>query len=133
MTVDWIASIAVAAVVSIVVATVVWVAFQLTVGPIIVRRRVWMGRWPRVEPVAPESQLPAEERELEHFARSLGDKTREIQCGYWYLEWSGARYRLTWKGAVLTTWKLLWPVVAVRRALYRRRASARLRRLEVAG
>ncbi len=50
-----------------------------------------------------------------------------------WVEAPGARYRLTWKGAVLTTWKLSWPVVAVRRALYRHRAAALVRRLDVAG
>ena len=35
--------------------------------------------------------------------------------------------RLTWKGAYLVTWRLLWPVPAIRRALRRNRAARVLR------
>jgi hypothetical protein len=41
----------------------------------------------------------------------------------------GESYRPTWKGAVLMTWRLLWPAKGVREARVRRRAEALLKEL----
>ncbi len=54
---------------------------------------------------------------------------RQVPTGYLRLDAPGEFYRPTWKGAVLMTWKLAWPVSAVRRRLHGRRAESLLAEL----
>src|SRR5262249_19873710 len=76
---------------------------------------------------------PAAGAELDELVRGWEhDNARQAGLGYWYLDADGARYRPTWKGALLMTWKLAWPVGALRRLLRRWQAAQRLRRLEAA-
>jgi hypothetical protein len=48
-----------------------------------------------------------------------------VAAGYYALDEAGGVVRPTWKGAALVTWRLLWPVKPLYRAL-RRRATRRL-------
>jgi hypothetical protein len=58
--------------------------------------------------------LPPQGREVdaacEHIAAVLA---RQAALGYFYLDAASDRYRPTWKGACLMTWRLLWPVSAI--------------------
>jgi hypothetical protein len=65
--------------------------------------------------------LRTETRALDH----------HVERGYFYRPAEGRRQFPTWKGAVLMTWKSVWPVPAVRRALKRLRAWLALRRLAI--
>jgi hypothetical protein len=89
---------------------------------------VHRARGPRdARPVGVGDDLPA------YLARSEGRAFPHwIASGYYYLDESARVYRPTWKGACLMTWKSLWPVSALRRALRMRKASRALRQLGVA-
>ncbi len=52
-----------------------------------------------------------------------------VKAGYYYLDANRQRYRPTWKGAILITWRLIGPVAAIQRAMLRRRARKRIREL----
>jgi hypothetical protein len=54
-----------------------------------------------------------------------------LECGYYELDQEHRVLRLTWKGACLTAWKLIWPVGAIRMAYRRWLARRMLRRLEL--
>lgn len=56
---------------------------------------------------------------------------RQVPTGYLQLDAAGEFYRPTWKGALLMTWKLAWPVKPIRGWLCRRRARALLAELGV--
>src|SRR5262249_15975703 len=76
---------------------------------------------------------PAPGAEFADVVRRLErDGAGGVESGYGYLDAGGAGYRPTWKGALLMTWKVAWPVGALRRVLRRRQAAGLLRRLEVA-
>ncbi len=60
-------------------------------------------------------------------AYAAQERARFIEAGYFYRDPHGDCYRATWKGAFLMTWKLLWPVSAIRRFVRRRQAEALLR------
>jgi hypothetical protein len=78
---------------------------------------------PRSEPIVPLEGDPA----AYQCAYTNRERARFKECGYFYLDPEADCYRPTWKGAVLLTWKLLWPVSAIRRARIRRHAEALLR------
>jgi len=48
---------------------------------------------------------------------------RQVAVGYYYPDESADVYRPTWKGAILMTWKSLWPIKQLRGGLARRRAE----------
>jgi hypothetical protein len=54
----------------------------------------------------------------------------QISIGYYYLDEARRVQRPTWKGAILVSWKLLWPAKQIRLALRRHRAERLLRQLE---
>ena len=61
----------------------------------------------------------------DQWANELSNSTqKEMQdqtvTGYFYLDSRGEYYRLTWKGTFLMTWKQLWPIKQIRRAMMRR-------------
>jgi hypothetical protein len=57
----------------------------------------------------------------------LKENTDQVEVGWlWYDEGAEA-FRPTWKGACLMTWKLCWPISALRRAARRQRARRLLR------
>jgi hypothetical protein len=45
---------------------------------------------------------------------------RHLKIGYMYCAKDGETYRLTWKGALVMTWRALWPISMVRRMVARR-------------
>jgi hypothetical protein len=54
-----------------------------------------------------------------------------LETGYYYFDAGGGVYRPTWKGAVLMTWRLLWPIRPLYRAWRRRPTRKLLRELGV--
>jgi hypothetical protein len=60
------------------------------------------------------------------------EMAEQEQAGYFFVDAAARFYRPTWRGAYLMTWKLLFPVKAIRRALRDRRARGLLRELGVA-
>jgi hypothetical protein len=78
--------------------------------------------------------LPAPDGGLTAFLHDFASKewSRYVEMGYYRLDEASDVYRLTWKGACLMTWKQLWPVGAIRRALRRWRAARMIRDLETA-
>ena len=54
-----------------------------------------------------------------------------LAAGYYRPEPGSTRLRLTWKGAILMSWKLLWPVPQTRLAWRRWRAARILRSIGV--
>ena len=72
--------------------------------------------------------IPEPGRELEHLREGWArDLERQAERGYLVRSERQGVYRATWKGALLMTWKLLWPVSAVRRSRLRREAEAAAR------
>ncbi len=61
------------------------------------------------------------DEELAHF----------VETGYFYVDESLGQYRLTWKGAMLSGWKLLWPLKPIRQSLRHRAARRILREVEM--
>jgi hypothetical protein len=53
-----------------------------------------------------------------------------VRTGYMYLSPEANVYRPTWKGAFLMTWKLMWPMKAIRRFVADRNARRLLAELE---
>jgi hypothetical protein len=76
-------------------------------------------------------RLPGPEGDpAEHLRHSaLEEWSRPIKAGYYTLDESRRLYCPTWKGACLMTWKLVWPITAIRRMASRRRAAIELRQL----
>jgi hypothetical protein len=62
------------------------------------------------------NELPLPERVAEELERDF-DKTfrRQSEAGYFYKDESTATYRPTAKGALIMSWKLLWPVGPIRK------------------
>ena len=56
---------------------------------------------------------------------------RHAKLGYMVLAKNGRTYRLTWKGALLMTWRGLWPTSLVRKALQRKTMQSELQALPV--
>ena len=78
----------------------------------------------RIDPVSgdPDGYLSSRE-----FHRPLAN---HVECGYYYRDEDAGVQRPTWKGAILMTWKLLWPAKPIRFALRCARARRLLRKLE---
>ncbi len=79
-----------------------------------------------------KKSIPARD-ELERFLRTGMEKevAAQVAAGYLYLDASADCYRPTWKGALLMTWKLVWPVSAIRRSRRDRRAAELVQELGV--
>ena len=74
--------------------------------------------------------LPSPGMEVPHLCETESRAlTRQIECGYFYLDESRGMCRHTWKGALLLTGKLMYGVRDVRRALMKRRVRATLKSL----
>jgi hypothetical protein len=56
---------------------------------------------------------------------------RHAKIGYMALTGDGHTYRLTWKGAFLMTWRGLWPMALLRKALQRKTMQSELQALPV--
>jgi len=69
------------------------------------------------------SILPETGREFESVRESiLKDFSRHVESEYFYQEEGTGLFRPTWKGAVLMTWKMAWPVNRIRKAAIKRNA-----------
>jgi hypothetical protein len=53
---------------------------------------------------------------------------RQAELGYYFLDESGENYRLTWRGAFRSTWRMLWPL----KQIVLRRQESNGRRLAAA-
>jgi hypothetical protein len=74
--------------------------------------------------------LPAPGDEVNELCRSMiRDMNRQVETGYYYLDSTSGKYRPTWKGAFLHTWKLVWPVAWVRKYLEDARNEALIKPL----
>jgi hypothetical protein len=60
----------------------------------------------------------------------LEEMAEQVETGYFYRDATGD-FRPTLKGAILMTYKNLWPITAIRRALRRRRGERLLEKLRV--
>lgn len=69
---------------------------------------------------------------LEYLRISRDEETSKlIEAGYYYLDEAKHLYRLTWKGAFLTAWKLQWPIKQIRLMLRRIEIARMLRELNL--
>jgi hypothetical protein len=72
--------------------------------------------------------------EIGRFVRMVENHgPRNTKSGYMKLAPGGEQYQLTWKGAILMTWRGLWPAAFLRRAACRREMRAELESLEARG
>lgn len=79
-------------------------------------------------------QLPPEGEEATRIEKQIGRFAPvQVDAGYMSLAPGGTHYCLTWKGAFLMTWKLLWPTSLIRKALYRMEMDKVLRSLHSGG
>jgi hypothetical protein len=61
----------------------------------------------------------------------LKETVKFAESGYYYLDANAQVYRLTWRGAILGTWKLLWPIKQIRATLAVRRSARVLHELGI--
>jgi hypothetical protein len=59
------------------------------------------------------------------------DVAKFAESGYYFLDAKRGIYRLTWKGAILMSWKNLWPVNWIRELRRRGQAARLLRKLSL--
>ena len=57
----------------------------------------------------------------------LKEQAKYSESGYYYHDEEHRVYRLTWRGAILMSWKLLWPIKQIRAILGRVKAARLLR------
>jgi hypothetical protein len=65
-----------------------------------------------------------------HLSKEMRHLDHRITTGYSYLDEERRILRLTWKGAVLVAWKLLWPIKQIGLVARRLKAARLLRELE---
>jgi hypothetical protein len=74
--------------------------------------------------------LPDEGRDLFHLSNSMTREMRkQVEFGYYFLDETNEVFRPTWKGAFIMTWKLAWPVGAIRKVWMKRKARTIIRSL----
>jgi hypothetical protein len=79
-------------------------------------------------------QLPPEGQEATRIVQQLGRYGPcQAAAGYMHLAPGDTHYRLTWKGALLMTWKSIWPAPLIRRTLYGMRMQKVLKSLQESG
>ena len=79
-------------------------------------------------------QLPPEGEEATRIVQQIGRYgPRQAAAGYMHLAPGDTHYRLTWKGALLMTWKSIWPTSLIRRTLYQMRMQKALKSLQESG
>jgi hypothetical protein len=61
----------------------------------------------------------------------LKETAKFAESGYYYLDEDARVYRLAWRGAILMTWKQLWPIKPIRVALASRRSARVLHELGI--
>jgi hypothetical protein len=83
------------------------------------------GQWAQGEPKGQEIQRLV--RVLENYG------PRHAKMGYMYLAPDEETYLLTWKGAILMTWRGLWPTSLLRRAIHKYEMRSELESLRLRG
>jgi hypothetical protein len=79
-------------------------------------------------------QLPPEGEEATRIVKQLGRYGPcQAGAGLMHLAPGATHYTLTWKGALLMTWKSVWPTPLIRRTLYGMRMQKVLRSLQESG
>lgn len=77
---------------------------------------------------------PARKTEVEALRNSVArDYRRLVRMRYLAPDETENVYRPTWKGAILTTWRIIWPISALRRMLLNRRGNRLINTLLVPG
>jgi len=72
----------------------------------------------------PQRRPPSPGAELEALRDSLRRQMEaRVESGHFRLDEQADAYRLTWTGALLSTWSMLWPWKPLRVSLARRRAA----------
>lgn len=51
------------------------------------------------------------------------DFAQQAELGFYYLNCENTKYRPTWKGAILMTWKQIWPIGLIQRIILRKKAE----------
>jgi hypothetical protein len=78
------------------------------------------------------SILPSTGEEIDDFCRSAEKSlTRQVDMGYYYLDSTSQKYRPTLKGAFIQTWKLVWPIAAIRKFLENARNNKLIKPLNI--
>lgn len=71
----------------------------------------------------PKQPCPSPDEALDHLRDAMvKEQNEQVDVGWLWFDEDSAAFRPSWKGACLITWKLCWPVAALRRAARRRRA-----------
>jgi hypothetical protein len=88
-------------------------------------RRLLMLHAPREKSV-----LPSEGMEIPHLSSSIKKSfDKQVEYGYYYQDGETGDYRPTWKGAILMTVRVAWPVKDLKMAALKARANQNLRSL----
>jgi len=83
------------------------------------------GQWAQGEPKG---------QEIQRFVRVMENYgPRHAKLGYMYLAPDGETYLLKWKGAILVTWRGLWPTALIRKAIHRDEMRSELHSLRIRG
>jgi len=74
-------------------------------------------------------------RDLAAFLRGsvLKEFSGQFRSGYYYVSADRQWYKPTWKGACLMTWKLCWPMKAIRESAAKKERTELLQSLDLAG
>ncbi|HEX6987235.1 MAG TPA: hypothetical protein VF170_17790 [Planctomycetaceae bacterium] len=81
----------------------------------------------------PKRPSPARHTALDRLREGLlREQTNQVAVGWLWYDEDAEAFRPTWKGACLMTWKLCWPVSAIRRSARRRQARRLLREWDMA-
>lgn len=76
--------------------------------------------------------VPLAGQEMEEFRNNLVEDLGYLPSkGYWAYDAENDIYRITWKGAFLLTWRLAWPVGAIRKWSQRQEAKRLLKSLDI--
>ncbi len=72
----------------------------------------------------------SDEMEIKEVEKAIvKDLERQVETGYFYLDAAAAAYRPTLKGALIMTWKLVWPIGAIRKKWLTHREKAQIKAL----
>ncbi len=78
------------------------------------------------------SILPPVGEVVTELCRSMQiDLNKQVEAGYFYLDMVSQKYRPTWKGAILITWKLVWPIGMIRTFIENRRNERLIKQINL--
>ena len=91
-------------------------------------RRLIREQFPAASP-----RLPWQGREVDEVAASMRKQMeKQVEYGYFDLDDTKQKFKPSWYGAHVMTWKLVWPIGWIRKAAARDRAEKTLKRLGLA-